>query len=143
MLTPVNASLLGSSQARPGTPSLVASTGSFSSNGPQADTGPAQIRAETSRAIDAAKQPQLTQRIRVNETRDGSASSGDLPAGPPPAFKETLLERQSRTAFDAPEGVAANDPQGNAANLLGAEAAFAEMRALTPPAPEPGLSRKY
>lgn len=79
------------------------------SEAPRSSTGEvsaANIKSETSRAIDAAGQSAVAPRLRDQETTERSnrlAANRDAPTGPSPAFDESLLERRSRTALDPPE----------------------------------------
>ncbi|MXQ06745.1 hypothetical protein GQ651_02685 [Alphaproteobacteria bacterium GH1-50] len=127
------------------------------------EAGPANLRAETLRAVDAVKQSTLPPKLREGETNEGRQKARDLPAGPPPAFKETLLEQQARTALEPPDllseivsGEAAEASEDSAATessetagggtdeaqapeAARAEAGFAESRRLSEPA-APGTS---
>ncbi len=53
-------------------------------------------------AIDAAKQSAGPQRLRDGERREDQLDR-DLPAGPPPTFYETILQRQAREALNPQE----------------------------------------
>ena len=68
------------------------------------------MRAETVRAVEPARQSTSAERLRSSGP-DGSDLSETLPAGPPPAFVETLLERQARQVFDPPEFKAPEAPK--------------------------------
>jgi hypothetical protein len=76
---------------------------------PRSSTGEisaANIKPETSRAIDAAGQSAVTPSLRDQETAERSnrlSARRDAPTGPPPAFDESLLEQRARTALDPPE----------------------------------------
>lgn len=122
----------------------------------------ARIRAETTLAIDAPEQTAVAPRLRDQETAERTARqrmARDAPTGPPPAFDESLLERQIRTAFEPPEqdpsptaelatkppadlpdptSKPVSDPAGQAtdfpeARTERAQAGFAESRALLDP----------
>ena len=88
-------------------PSAATSSGTARSN--IGETAAGNLRADTARAIDAPKQTAAAPRIRDQETADRSnrrPGAREAPAGPPPAFKESPLERQARVALDPPEIVA-------------------------------------
>lgn len=141
MLPPVS----GPAMPLKSAPSAV-ETAQGSQTGPRASTsalaaegGPAKLRPETLRAIDPSRQSEPIARV----TRDGLEQSDTRPAGPPPAFVETLLERQARVALDPPETGPAPEvePQGVPRDLQ-AEAGFAETRALGIEAEAPVVDRK-
>lgn len=63
----------------------------------------ANIRAQSAKAVAAPEQAAITARLRNQEDaehteRDRPAK--DAPTGPPPAFKETPLQRQARIALE-------------------------------------------
>lgn len=61
---------------------------------------------ETARAVDPGTQVAVAPRLRDQETAERSdrhRMPKDGPTGPPPAFKETPLQRRARTALDPPE----------------------------------------
>ena len=63
-------------------------------------------RSESTQAVQAAEQGAIAPRLRDQEraeTTDRAVQRGDIPAGPPPAFEESPLERQARVALDPPE----------------------------------------
>ncbi len=130
------------------------------------ERGAANIRSETVNAIRAAEQAAVAPRLRTGETAentDRDPPTVDAPTGPPPAFKESPLERQARVAFDPPEPeslpeipapsvevdeAAPDDAETNKAPAAAqpveppptrterAEASFSETRSLAKP-PEP------
>ncbi len=137
--------------------------------GPRSSTGEASaanIKSETSRAIDAAGQSAVAPRLRDQETTERSnrlAAKRDAPTGPPPTFDESLLERRSRTALDPPEiAVQTNAPPSEKTEndqelptpppkLVSdtpptptekAEASFAETRAISEPSVSATLDAK-
>lgn len=66
----------------------------------------ANIRTESAQAVKAAEQAAVVARLRDQERAEEfarAAPSADAPAGPPPAFEESPLERQARLAFEPPE----------------------------------------
>ncbi len=66
----------------------------------------ANVRAETTQAVDPSRQASVAPRLRDQETLERTprlGPSGDGPTGPPPAFQETPLQRAARTVFDPPE----------------------------------------
>ena len=70
------------------------------------ESAAANIKAETSVAIQAAEQSSVAPRLRDQETAERterSVPAKDDPTGPPPTFEESPLERQARVAFDPPE----------------------------------------
>ena len=122
------------------TASTLVGPGSF--GGTRIEAGPSGTRPETTRMVEAARQAPLAQRLRDNDTRKGLIPADELPAGPPPAFRETPLERQVRTAFEPPDMAAKAETGRAPAKLTRAETGFAEARALTSPDPNPGLDKK-
>ena len=71
------------------------------------ESAAANIKAETSIAVQATEQAAVAPRLRDQETAertDRSQQNVDQHAGPPPTFKESPLERQARVAFDPPDG---------------------------------------
>lgn len=70
------------------------------------ESAAANIKAETSHAVQAAEQSSVAPRLRDQETAERTERAfpaKDEPTGPPPAFEESPLERQARVAFDPPE----------------------------------------
>ncbi len=70
------------------------------------ESAAANIKAETSHAVQAAEQSSVAPRLRDQETAertDRSMPTKDNPTGPPPTFEESPLERNARVAFDPPE----------------------------------------
>lgn len=70
------------------------------------ETSAAQITMMTARAVTAPDQAAVAPRLRDQETAERTErapQAKDAPTGPPPAFKESPLERQARIAFDPPE----------------------------------------
>lgn len=70
------------------------------------ETGAANLRPETARAVDPARQAAVAPRLRDQETaeRTDRRSLPDTgPTGPAPAFAETFLQRAARLAFSPPE----------------------------------------
>jgi hypothetical protein len=70
------------------------------------ETAAGNTRAETALAVEAPDQTPVPPRLRDQETAERSQRQKldkDAPAGPRPAFDESLLERQVRLAFDPPE----------------------------------------
>lgn len=68
------------------------------------ETAAANVRAETTLAIEAPEQVTVAPRLRDQETAertDRGSIDKERPTGPPPAFKESLLERQARKALDS------------------------------------------
>lgn len=63
----------------------------------------ANVRAETTRAIDAPEQTSVAPRLREQETKERPETVFDELVGPEPTFEESPLERQARTALDPPE----------------------------------------
>ena len=66
----------------------------------------ANVKAETPKAVQAVEQSTVTPRLRDQETferTERQLPTSDAPAGPPPSFEESPLERQARVAFDPPE----------------------------------------
>lgn len=139
------------------------------SEAPRASAGEgtaARVTLLSASAVTGPDQSAVAPRLRDQETTERTERSRlpkDTPTGPPPAFKESPLERQARVAFDPPS--AEPDPQipsaPNAAAIPGgdgsktgkkteivmveapaeppptpserAEASFAETRALSTP----------
>ena len=69
------------------------------------ESAAANIKAETSLALQAPEQTSVAPRLRDQETAertDRSFETVDKPTGPPPTFEETPLERQARVALDPP-----------------------------------------
>lgn len=70
------------------------------------ESAAANIKAETAQAIQAPDQSSVAPRLRDQETAestDRSTLDDTKPAGPPPTFEETPLERQARVALDPAE----------------------------------------
>ena len=70
------------------------------------ETAAANIKAETSQAVQAAEQSSVAPRLRDRETAertDRTPPHKDAHTGPPPTFEESPLERQARVAFDPPD----------------------------------------
>ena len=70
------------------------------------ETSAANLRGAIPQAIDPADQSTVAPRLRDQETAEKTerkAANKDAPAGPPPAFEETLLARQARIALDPTE----------------------------------------
>lgn len=63
----------------------------------------ANVRAETTRAVDAPEQSAVAPRLREQETKERPDSVFDELVGPEPTFEESPLERQARVALDPPE----------------------------------------
>ena len=66
----------------------------------------ANVKAETPKALQAVEQSTVIPRLRDQETferTERQTPTGDAPAGPPPSFEESPLERQARVAFDTPD----------------------------------------
>ena len=59
----------------------------------------AKAAATRAAAIDPAKQSTTPQRLRDGENHE-TRPERDLPAGPPPAFVESILQRRAREALD-------------------------------------------
>lgn len=74
-----------------------------SARGSTGENAAANVRAETTRAIDAAKQSAVAARLREEETKDTPDTVFDELVGPEPTFEESPLERQARVALDPPE----------------------------------------
>ena len=53
-------------------------------------------------AVDPTKQTSASQKLRDGERREDQVGH-DSPAGPPPTFDETILQRQAREALDPQE----------------------------------------
>ena len=78
------------------------------------ESAAANIKAETSIAVQATEQSAVAPRLRDQETAERTERSQpvkDQHAGPPPTFEESPLERQARVAFDPPEAEAAPLPK--------------------------------
>ena len=104
------------------------------------ESAAANIKAETSQAVQAPEQSSVAPRLRDQETAENSQRSDPVKedhTGPPPSFEESPLERQARVAFDPPDVPATSEdvpPPVETApdDLDDAEAAKAE-RADPPP----------
>ena len=70
----------------------------------------ANVRAETTRAIDAPEQSSVAPRLREQESKERPDTIFDDLVGPEPTFEENLLERQARVALDPPEVAIADEP---------------------------------
>lgn len=101
------------------------------------ESGPARLKPETLEAIDPSRQSEASVRVSSNGTGD----TDTRPAGPPPAFVETLLQRQARVALDPPEP---SDPDETIppSPAPRAEAGFAETRALATARTAPEIDRR-
>lgn len=107
----------------------------------------ANLRSESAQAVQAAEQGAIAPRLRDQEraeTTDRSIRHGDAPAGPPPAFEESPLERQARVALDPPDipsgtAAASADPPDTAAETetSGDRKALAPARQDIEPPPTP------
>lgn len=76
------------------------------------ESAAANIRAETTKAVQAPEQTSVAPRLRDQETAERTERSEpvkDAHTGPPPSFEESPLERQARVAFDPPEPPSATD----------------------------------
>ncbi len=88
------------------------------------ETAASNVRAETAQAVSAPKQSAAAPRLRDEETSERTARpvlAKDAPAGPPPTFEESPLERQVRVAFDPPEMPV--EPEDSAVGFPGDEQA--------------------
>ena len=115
-----------------------------------AESAPANLRPETREAIEPALSSRRSERLRTSSP-DGNDLIEDLPAGPPPAFAETLLQREARQALDPPEkGTAPASVEDRTAAATGpdarvyseAKAGFEETRVIAAPEPEPKIDLK-
>ena len=108
------------------------------------DISLSQSRAETLRSVDPVPADQPFQRLRTSGP-DANDLVADLPAGPPPAFIETLLERQARQVFDKPDdqakekSVPVDEDIPDDRRFAEVKARFEETRDLVRPGPEPGI----
>jgi len=69
------------------------------------ESAAANIKAETTQAVQAPEQSSVAPRLRDQETTertDRTYEAVEKPTGPPPTFEETPLERQARVALDLP-----------------------------------------
>ena len=101
------------------------------------ESAAANIKAETSIAVQATEQSAVAPRLRDQETAERTERTQpdkDQPAGPPPTFEESPLERQARVAFDPPE-VAAPAPQEPRVKEADADPAPAPSEARAPEEP--------
>ena len=93
----------------------------------------ANVKAETPKAVQAVEQSTITPRLREQETferTERQTPTGDAPAGPPPSFEESPLERQARVAFDPPEpGAEVSETPNAPAKNQDARAVETEARA--------------
>jgi hypothetical protein len=71
--------------------------------GSAGENAAANIRAETTRAVDAPEQTAVAPRLREQETKERPDTVFDELVGPEPTFEESPLERQARVALDPPE----------------------------------------
>ncbi len=142
MLPPVSAPGPTPTPAKTTLPGASTFTGAGSFGSTRIGDGPSGTRPETTRMVEAARQAPLAQRLRDNDTREGLIPTNDLPAGPPPAFRETPLERQARTAFEPPDIAAETQIDPAPSGRTRAEVGFAEARALTSPDPKSGLDTR-
>ncbi|MEQ9054855.1 MAG: hypothetical protein RLO38_09170 [Roseovarius confluentis] len=126
----------------------------------------ANLRSETTKAIDAPTQSAVTPRLRDQEMAEHSdrlLQGADDPTGPPPAFDESPLKRQARVALKPPAIEIAIDPEndlsGNVDNIAlagepdedtedpvppptpreRAEVSFSETRSIAQPPEPPSL----
>lgn len=70
------------------------------------ETAASNVKAETTKAVTAPDQTAVAPRLRDQENLERTERTVqlvDAPAGPPPAFEESPLERQARVAFEPPE----------------------------------------
>ncbi len=70
------------------------------------ESAAANIKAETTVAIQAPEQSSVVARLRDQETAENTDRKFppvDRPTGPPPTFEETPLERQARVALNPPD----------------------------------------
>ncbi len=70
------------------------------------ETAAANIKSETVQALKAAEQGAVAPRLRDQEraeSTDRLPHGIEAPAGPPPTFEESPLERQARVALEPPE----------------------------------------
>ena len=113
---------------------------------PQADTArssagenaAANVRAETTRAIDAPEQSSVAPRLREQETKERPETVFDELVGPEPTFEENLLERQARVALDPPEITVADDETPEPAEVTEPqEASTEEAPVFEDPPPTP------
>lgn len=79
-------------------------------------------RAETATAVDPVRAATAAQGLRSGENRE---TARDGPVGPRPAFRETLLQRQSRTAFDPPKPAPSTPTDGTRSAITEARTAGA------------------
>ncbi|MGR3515021.1 MAG: hypothetical protein ACU0GG_19845 [Paracoccaceae bacterium] len=112
------------------------------------ETAAAHVTLDSAKAVTAPDQTAVAPRLRDQETAERTHRTPpgtDAPAGPPPAFEESPLERQARVAFDPPDqGVVSEDtpPVGQAAppDDAAIEEAFTLMEApveMVDPPPTP------
>lgn len=81
------------------------------------ETAAANLRTETPQAVKAAEQAAIAARLRDQEraeTTDRTPPWKDEPTGPPPAFRESPLERQARVALEPPQVPEAPAPKTEA-----------------------------
>ena len=113
------------------------------------ESAAANIKAETTKAVQAPEQSSVAPRLRDQETAertDRAAPAKDEPTGPPPAFEESPLERQARVALDPPEEPAPAPEQAaraEAPEVAADEAAPVKAETVEAPAdPPPTPSEK-
>ena len=114
------------------------------------ESAPANLRPETREAIEPALSSPRSERLRTSGP-DGNGLIEDLPAGPPPAFAETLLQRDARQALGPLEKVTApasvedrtrTETDTDARAYSEAKAGFEETREIATPDPEPKIDLK-
>lgn len=86
----------------PSEPVLDRHKNSPGTNSPAEPSAEAKSTTSSPNAIDPVHQSSGSQSIRDGE-RQETRPDRDLPAGPPPAFIETILQRQKREAFNPQE----------------------------------------
>lgn len=112
------------------------------------ESAAANVKAETTKAVQAPEQSSVAPRLRDQETFERTervTNPKDLPAGPPPTFEESPLERQARVALDPPDqsvdpedGFDPVDPDANPAPADAKDDAVAQNRTdQTDPPPTP------
>jgi len=102
------------------------------------ESAAANIKAETSKAVQAPEQTSVAPRLRDQETaeRTDRADRPEPFAGPPPTFEESPLERQARVAFDPPEASAEAPSDREPVATSQADEVEAAPEIETAPAPE-------
>lgn len=108
------------------------------------ETGPAQLRAEIANSIDPPAQGKAAAAL-LNDASPPKITQKDIddeaPAGPPPAFDETILARQARVALDPTNEAPQKSEDAAPPVTIGAppspteraESAVAETRAIAEP----------